>query len=64
MVDNKLLEEIALEKRRNFEDNLKFVIFRAEWIKRKSNKEWSKRQRIIIDEVYKSNRKLKLKNKK
>lgn len=64
MKDNKLIKEIALEKKRNFDDNLKFVIFRAEWIKRKSNKEWSKRQKIIIDEVYKSNRKLKLNNKK
>ncbi|MCL5106065.1 MAG: hypothetical protein M1331_01540 [Candidatus Marsarchaeota archaeon] len=57
--NNKLLKEIALEKKRNFEDNLKFVIFRAKWIMRKSNKEWSKRQKIIIDEVYKSNRKQK-----
>ncbi len=47
LINNKLIKEIALEKKRNFEDNLKFVIFRAEWIKRKSNGEWSKRQKII-----------------
>ncbi len=64
MKNKKLIKEIALEKQRNFEDNLKFVIFRAEWIKRKNNKEWSKRQKIIIDSVYKSNRKLRLNNTK
>jgi hypothetical protein len=54
--DDKLIRQIELEKRRNFRDNLKFVKIRAEWLKRTSNKEWSKRQKIIIDEVYKRNR--------
>lgn len=57
MGDKKLIKEIELEKKRNFDDNLKFVIFSAEWIKGKSNRVWSKRQKILIDEVYKSNRK-------
>ena len=56
----KLLKELALEKKRNFEGNLAFVRLHAEWLKRASNKEWSKKQKIIIDEVYKSNRKLKI----
>ena len=57
---NRLLKQLAEEKRRNSEDNLKFVILRAEWLKRKSNKEWSSRQKSIFDSVYKANRKLKL----
>lgn len=58
--EKSFLRELALGKERNREDNLKFVRFRAEWLKRKSNKEWSKRQKIIIDEVYRRNRHLKL----
>ncbi|MCL5089709.1 MAG: hypothetical protein M1382_00855 [Candidatus Marsarchaeota archaeon] len=58
--DKILLKELAEEKKRNAEQNLKFVILRAEWLKRKSNKEWSKRQKSIIDSLYKSNRKLRL----
>ncbi len=60
--DNKLLREIALEKKRNFEGNLAFVRLRAAWIKRTSNKEWSKGQKTIIDEVYKQTRRLRLKS--
>ena len=55
-----LLKELALEKKRNFEGNLAFVKMHAEWLKRKSNKEWSKRQKILIDEVYKRNRRLRI----
>ena len=54
------LKELSESKKRNFEDNLKFVKLRAEWMKRKSNKEWSRRQKVITDEVYRANRKLKL----
>ncbi len=57
---NRLLRQLAEEKKRNFKDNLKFVILRAEWLKRKSNKEWSSRQKSIADSVYKANRRLKL----
>ncbi len=58
--DRKLLEELAKEKRRNFESNLKFVILHAEWLKRTSNREWSRQQRRIIDEIYKGNRKMRI----
>ena len=64
MKKSSLLIELAKEKKRNADDNLKFVKLRAEWIKRKSNKDWSKRQKSIIDRLYKSNRKLKLKRAK
>lgn len=60
-VDRKLLRELALDKKRNFEDNLAFVRFHAEWLKRTSNKKWSKQQKRIIDEVYKRNGKLRIK---
>ncbi|MCW6160565.1 MAG: hypothetical protein LVQ97_00015 [Candidatus Micrarchaeales archaeon] len=61
MKKSNLLKELAEEKKRNADDNLKFVKLRAEWIKRKSNKDWSKRQKSIIDSMYESNRKLRLK---
>ena len=48
----KALEE---SKKQNFEDNLKFVKLRAEWLKRTSNEEWSKRQKFLIDSIYKRN---------
>lgn len=54
------LKALEDDKRRNFEDNLKFVKLRAEWLKRTSNREWSKRQKLLIDSIYRSNRHLKL----
>jgi hypothetical protein len=54
----KALEE---SKKQNFEDNLKFVKLRAEWLKRASNRDWSRRQKILIDSIYKRNRRLRLK---
>lgn len=53
------LKALADSKRQNFEDNLKFVKLRAEWLKRASNEEWSKRQRFLIDSIYKKNRRIK-----
>lgn len=57
----KFLRELAQSKKQNFEDNLKFVKLHAEWLKRKSNRDWSRQQKTIIDEVYRSNRRLHLK---
>ncbi len=56
----KFLKELADDKKRNSEDNLRFVKLRAEWLKRSSNEEWSKRQKLLIDSIYKRNRHLKL----
>jgi hypothetical protein len=50
------LKALALSKKQNFENNMKFVKLRALWLKRTSNREWSERQKLIIDEVYRSNR--------
>lgn len=56
----KFLKELEESKKQNFEDNLKFVKLYAEWLKRTSNKDWSKRQKFLIDSIYKRNRHLKL----
>ena len=55
---SRFLKELADSKKQNFEDNLKFVKLRAEWLKKQSNRDWSRRQKVIIDEVYRSNRRL------
>ncbi len=57
----KFLKELDEDKKRNAEDNLKFVKLRAEWLKRTSNEEWSKRQKEIVDSIYRSNRRLQIK---
>jgi hypothetical protein len=49
----KLLRELEEAKKQNFEDNLKFVHFYAAWIKSKSNEEWSREQKRLIDIFYK-----------
>ncbi len=59
----KLLKELAEDKKQNRLNNLKFIDLHIAWLRRTSNKDWSKRQKIIIDEVYKSNRHLKLRSK-
>lgn len=56
----KFFRELALSKKQNFEDNMRFVKLHAEWLKRTSNKEWSKQQKMFIDSIYKRNRHLKL----
>ncbi|MCL5093006.1 MAG: hypothetical protein M1128_00885 [Candidatus Marsarchaeota archaeon] len=56
----KLRKQLKEDKKRNFEDNLKFIELHVAWLKRTSNREWSKRQKILINEIYKRNRKLKV----
>ena len=58
----KLRAQLARDKKQNFIDNLKFVDLHVAWLKRKSNKEWSRQQKRIIDEVYRANRHLRLKH--
>lgn len=58
--DDKLLKELAEEKKRNFKSNLEFVVLHAEWLKRTSNRSWSRQQKQIIDGVYSANRKLRI----
>lgn len=56
----KLLKDLKEAKEKNRIGNLQFVDLHVAWLKRTSNKDWSKRQKIIIDEVYKRNRKARL----
>jgi hypothetical protein len=60
----KFMRELALSKKRNFEDNMKFVTLHAEWLKRTNNKEWSKRRKLLVDSLYRANRHLKLTSKR
>lgn len=57
----RFLREMAESKKKNAEDNLKFVRWQALWLQRKSNKDWSKRQKMILDQIYRSNRHLNIK---
>lgn len=57
----RLLKALEEDRKRNRESNLKFVDLHVAWLKRTSNRDWSRRQKEIINSVYKSNRKLKLK---
>ncbi len=54
------LKRLEESKRQNRENNMKFVRLHALWLKRTSNKEWSRQRKRIIDEVYKRNRHLKI----
>ena len=48
----KFLRELKEAKKRNFEDNLKFIRFYAAWVKSKTNKEWSEEQKRLINMFY------------
>lgn len=56
----KLLKDLREAKERNRIGNLQFIDLHVAWLKRTSNRDWSRRQKILIDEVYKRNRHLKL----
>ncbi len=43
------LEELEEEKKRNFEERLKFIDLYVEWLKKTPNEEWSKQQKELID---------------
>ena len=43
------LEELEKFKEKNFKQRLEFIEKYAEWVKKKSNKEWSSQQKEIID---------------
>jgi len=36
-------------KEQNFKERLKFINLYTEWLKKKSNKEWSKQQKALIN---------------
>ena len=43
------LEELEREKKKNFEERLKFIDFWTEYIKNNPDKKWSKQHNALID---------------
>ena len=54
----KLLKGLKADREKNRIGNLRFIDLHVAWLKSKSNREWSKRQKLIIDDVYRKNRHL------
>jgi hypothetical protein len=46
------LEELEREKKKNFEERMKFIDFWTEYIKKHPDKEWSKQQKLLIDSQF------------
>ena len=43
------LKELELQKEENFKQRLEFIKKYTEWLKKTSNKEWSKQQKELIE---------------
>ena len=43
------LKELEEDKRRNFEERLKFIDLYVEWLKKTPNEVWSRQQKALID---------------
>jgi len=43
------LKELEAEKKRNFDERLKFIDLYVEWLKKTPNNTWSKQQKKLID---------------
>jgi hypothetical protein len=43
------LKELEKQKKDNFQQRLEFIDKYVDWLKKKSNKEWSKQQKKLID---------------
>jgi hypothetical protein len=43
------MKELDEEKKRNFQERLKFIDLYVAWLKKTSNKKWSKQQKDLID---------------
>ena len=43
------LEELKIFKEQNFKERLEFIDLYTKWMKRTSNKKWSKQHKILID---------------
>ena len=42
-------KELKRDKKRNFEQRLKFIDMYTEWLKKTPNKKWSRQQNKLID---------------
>jgi hypothetical protein len=51
------LKELEADKRRNFEERLRFIDLYVEWLKKTPNAEWSKQQKELIDGTIRSKNK-------
>lgn len=47
----KALVEMDEDKRRNFEERLKFIDMYVEWLKRTPNKTWSRQQKKLFKDM-------------
>jgi hypothetical protein len=56
----KLLRDLKEARQKNRIGNLAFIDLYVAWLKRTSNKDWSKRQKVFSDSIYKANKRLKL----
>jgi hypothetical protein len=43
------LEELKKQKKENFKERLEFIEKYSEWVKKKTDKEWSRQQKDLID---------------
>jgi hypothetical protein len=43
------LEEIEKFKKKNFRDRLEFIDSYVDWLKKKTDKEWSSEQKNLVD---------------
>ncbi|UCE37227.1 MAG: hypothetical protein JSW00_17410 [Thermoplasmata archaeon] len=43
------LKELEEDRKRNFEERLKFIDLYVEWLKKTPNEVWSKQQKELID---------------
>lgn len=43
------IEELRAEKKRNFEERLKFIDLYVEWLKRTPNEVWSTQQKNLVN---------------
>ena len=46
------LEELKRDRKRNFQERLKFIDMYVEWLKRTPNKVWSKQHAEFVDSVF------------
>ncbi len=53
-LDKKLIKKLKEEKHRNLLGNLSYIDLYAEYVKKAPNKEWSHKQGVFINSIYRS----------
>ncbi|UCG68431.1 MAG: hypothetical protein JSV09_11530 [Thermoplasmata archaeon] len=51
------LKELEDDKKRNFEERLKFIDLYVQWLKKTPNRVWSKQQKEMIEKANKKGKK-------